>query len=278
MKEIIYNKYKDIVREILDSGIKFKSEDIPKDIPNVFIPGYGKDYNNQNKKILYIGKDTNGWDCFRESLEMYRIKGNEDIVIRNIINRASDHIEAERHIEWWNNGKSQFWDFIFKLQMKINKIDIEKINKDFLCGNNKTTQGFAWGNCNILQQNIPKDIRKNIIYKEMRKIVDKEQIISEDRFKILQAMLESFNPDIIVILNWQEGISFIGEYIGEKKTYIDDISDNKKEDKNIKIEYYRLKSGQRVFWTYHPRGMISRGGVNRWVNALYEFMKNEELV
>lgn len=277
MDKINFNKYKRIVKDVFDVGVKYSQEDIPINMPSVFIPGCGGMYKFQNKKILYVGKDTNRWDDFKEDLKIYRDIDKRDGLIKDITNRATNRIEAGYHIKWWKGGTSGFWDFIFKLQTKINKLNIEKINEEALKNNDIITQSFAWGNCNIFQKLVSDDIKNSSIYNEINNVIN-DKVTKKSRFKILKDMIDSFNPDIIIILNWKEDISFIGEYIN-KKTYIGDISKDIKKDKKIKIEYYNLKDGQHVFWTYHPTGIRRCGEkVDKWVDALYEFMKTEKVL
>lgn len=270
MDEINFDKYKGIVKDIFDIGVKYNQEDIPSNMPSVFIPGCGSMYKFQNKKILYIGKDTNGWDNFKEDLKIYRDIDKRENLTKDITNRATNRIENGCHIKWWRGGTSGFWDFIFKLQTKINKLDIEKINEEALKSNDIITQSFAWGNCNIFQKLVSDNIKDSSIYNEVN-----EKVTQESRFRILKYMIDSFKPDIIIILNWKEDVSFIGECIN-KKTYVGDISKDIEKDKKVKIEYYHLKDGQHVFWTYHPTGIRRCGEtIDKWVDALYEFMKQE---
>lgn len=275
MNEIIFDKYKGMIKEIFDVGMKYRKEDIPSNMPSIFIPGCGSRYKRQSKKILYIGKDTNGWDNFYEDLNVYNnIEKREDL-IKEITNRATNRIENKFHIRWWRGGNSGFWDFIFKIQRKINKLDIEKIDKEVLENNDIITQTFAWGNCNIFQKLVSKDIKNSVIYNEINNIIE-EKVIQKSRFKILKYMLDSFNPDIIVIFNWKEDISFIGEYI-DKSVYEEYLSQNT--EKKLKIEYYHLKNGQHLFWTYHPTWIKKSGGnIDYCVNRLYEFMKEENVL
>lgn len=66
MDEIKLDKYNEIVRDVFDIGVKYNNNDIPNNMPSLFIPGHGSVYKFQDKKILYIGKDTNGWHNFRK--------------------------------------------------------------------------------------------------------------------------------------------------------------------------------------------------------------------
>lgn len=273
MDEIKLDKYNEIVRAVFDIGVKYNNDDIPNNMPSLFVPGHGSVYKFQDKKILYLGKDTNGWDNFKEDLKLYRDIYKRDDLIKDVINRATNRIENGCHIKWWRGGTSGFWDFVFKLQSKINEVNIEKINLETLKNNEIITQSFAWGNCNIFQKLVSDDIKYSDIYNEID-----EKITEKYKFELLKYMINSFNPDIIVILNWKEDVAFIGEY-NNKKTYIDDISKDIEKDKKIKIEYYHLSGGQHVFWTYHPTGIRRCGdSVARWVDALYEFMKIEKVL
>ena len=167
MDEIKLDKYNEIVRAVFDIGVKYNNDDIPNNMPSLFVPGHGSVYEFQDKKILYLGKDTNGWDNFKEDLKLYRDIYKRDDLIKDVTNRATNRIEDGCHIKWLRGGASGFWDFVFKLQSKINEVNIEKINLETLKKNEIITQNFAMGNCNIFQKLLSDNIKYSDIYNEI---------------------------------------------------------------------------------------------------------------
>jgi hypothetical protein len=263
-------------------------------IPDIFVPGVGKSYSRAYKKILFVGIDTNGWYSINESACKY--KSETDVtkkreLLEGIISRASNDLKYNEHIDkWWGNGTSKFWDYIFKLQIYINNFKVlekgecfingtSKLRKEWLEGQKEVTQNFAWANTKLLQElNLDKNIMESYFYNKISEFVYKKK---EDRFEVFKLMIESLQPDIIIILNWNEYLDFIGNY-EETSTYHSEckVIDGHKElcKEMIKIEYYRLVSGQHVFWTYHPTATVFRGGVDIWVKSMYEFMKDKKVI
>lgn len=279
--------YIPILEKIYNEVSRIDIDKINEGIPDIFIPGAGKLYEQANKKVLYIGKDTNGWYSIRNTTYKYGREANEikkKKVLEEVIARASSALNNNEHLnEWWENGRSQFWDYIFKLQLHINNLDCEeKLNKEWMEKNELLTQSFAWGNSRLFQQlNLNKDITDSDFYKKINEFVNMKNDKGRECFKNI---LEALQPDIIVILNWDEYEAFIGKYTA-KVSYKDEFAEKnidsdlcKEQLDKIKIEYYQLESGQHVFWTYHPRGTIYKGGVDVWVKAMFQFMKSRKVI
>lgn len=296
MKENLNKVYAPVLKKIYSAVNTIEDIKGNPDIPDIFIPGVGKLYTNSNKKILYIGKDTNGWYSMKESASKYALEKNEikkQELLEGIISRASNDLQLNKHVnEWWGDGKSKFWDYIFKLQMYINNLsNIEESNwsnnettelqKEWLQENEEVTQNFAWANTKLLQElNLDKEKTESYLYKEVSKFVYKKK---EERNEIFRLALEALQPDIIIILNWDEYLTFIGNST-KMGTYYDEYkgkgADNQAYIEQVKIEYYKLDSGQDVFWTYHPQGTVyrDRGGVGIWVRAMFKFMKDKKVI
>lgn len=189
------------------------------------------------------------------------------------MNIATQRLENEEHKGWWENGTSQYWDFIFRLQCKILDIDW---NKNGI--NEQITQSFAWGNSYLLQTlNLGEDISNCPNYKKLQQLANEGK---STRNKVLAAMLDLFDPDIIIILNWDEYITLLKESDWEKTEYVNCELEIQADMKKIKIEHYKLKSiNKDVIWTYHPRAMVFyKGGIDTWVKAVYEFMKSQKII
>lgn len=269
MKINLNKVYAPVLETIYNEVNRIEDIDGNPDIPDIFVPGVGKLYTSADKKVLYIGKDTNGWYSMKESASKYALEKNEikkqELLEKNI-SRASKDLQSNKHVtEWWGDGKSKFWDYIFKLQMYINNFsDIEesncfsnettKLRKEWLVENEKVTQSFAWANTKLLQElNLQNDKTESYFYKKISEFVYKKE---EERFEVFKLILEALQPDIIIILDFDEYTTFIGNS-NKMGTYYDeykgDGNDNQLYIEKIKIEYYKLDSGQDVFWTYHPQ-------------------------
>ena len=249
--------------------------DIKAGTPDLFIPGKGKLYERQEKgkKVLYIGKDTNGWGDLENRIKAYQ-NGDKENIVKEIMSIATQRLQNNEHIDWWGKGKSQYWDFIFKLQNRILGLSENENNI-----NEQITQSFAWGNSYLLQTlNLPEDISSCSNYKKLQQLANEDR---STRNKVLEAMLDLFNPDIIVILNWDEYITLLKESDREKIEYLEDgvVDDNKRK---VKIEYYKIgedKNKRHVIWTYHPRAMdFCQGRVDAGVEAVFKFMKEQKVI
>lgn len=296
VEEELCKVYVPVLEKIYQEADKFENNKINKGVPDIFIPGAGRLYDSMDKKILYIGKDTNGWSKFKKNADTYGREKNEDKkqeILKDIILKSSEALNKNEHITWWEGGRSQFWDYIFRLQTYINNIngteelkfpsnETTDIKKEWLTNHEKVTQSFAWSNTQLLQElNIEENIKESDLYKRISELTYKKK---EERAEVLKKIIEALNPDIIIILNWDEYIEFIGEY-KKKVNYCDkciaentDNYSNEEQKYKIKIEYYQLKDGRHVFWTYHPRAALNKGGVEIWVQAMFKFMKDEHVI
>lgn len=249
--------YESLIKKVLDEAITMDTKKIPEKTPSLFVPGKGRLYDDCDKRVLYIGKDTNGWRDLKNDIDRYKNSDNErEIVVQEIMQYASKELETNKPLnDWGGKGQSQYWDFILEMQAKI----LGAADKY----SDEVTQSFAWGNCSVLQNlNLSNELSKCEEYKKLRNIANEGKY---DRSKVLNAMIDMFNPNMIIILNWDEYATFAGE--NAKK-----IADGCVEE--IKWEYYELEEDRCILWTYHPRGMITRGGVRTAVEGLYQIMSS----
>lgn len=248
--------YENLIKKVLDEAIAMDIKELPKETPSLFIPGKGKCYDKCEKRVLYIGKDTNGWRDLMEDINTYKNSdAQKESVIDDIMQYASKALEANKPLNCWGGkGQSQYWDFVLEMQAKI--LGVEDKYSD------EVTQSFAWGNSSVLQNlHLIDELSNCEQYKKLRDIANEGK---DDRNKVLNAMIDMFKPDIIIILNWDEYATFLSE---DAKKIADGCVGK------IKWEYHELED-MCILWTYHPRGMITGGGVKSAVEGLYEVMCN----
>lgn len=249
--------YENLIKKVLDEAIMRDIKKIPKKTPSLFVPGKGKLYDSCKKRVLYIGKDTNGWRDFKEDIDTYKNSNTKrETVVQDIMKYATEELGNNKPLnDWGGKGQSQYWDFIFEMQAKILGVT-DKYSDE-------VTQSFAWGNCSVLQNlNLSNELSKCKEYRQLRKIANEGK---RDRDKVLNAMIDLFNPHIIIILNWDEYTTFAGE--NAKKIADGCVG-------KVKWEYHKLEEDRCILWTYHPRGMITRGGVKATVEGLYQIISS----
>ena len=263
------NYFKEKIINVLEQGVKKGSEKIVEKAPGIFIPGKGKLYDNmQDKKVLYIGIDTNGWgedkgQSLKRQIEEYKA-GKKDQIVEEIMKAANDRLASNEHVEWYKEG-SQFWDFIFKMQAKLLNIPFEKENIS-----EQITQSFAWGNSYLLQTiNLEDEVKNSDEYAALLKIANEGE---ETRNLLFDAMDKMFDPDIIIILNWGEYMTFLDEEQREEVECTISINEKESSKRKLKVELYKV-GNKKIVWTYHPRAMSFCGGVNQCVEKILKASK-----
>lgn len=204
----------------------------------LMLPSVFDKYDNSKKKIFYIGQDAPYWlseQCmttlFDQDKYLQYVRLNNE-VMSSLENRLA-----------WGNSSSAFWSMVIKLHMYLMTNnwydDIYSISTQDI----ELLETIGYGNTNTipLLRTITKYQRGTIVQNEYYYKVTE----STYNFNDLYAIIDNFEPDIIIIL----GCSFDEErYFGmvgfrwhgntENETWVGDIR-------------YKNKTS-RIIWTYNP--------------------------
>lgn len=223
-----------------------------------FIPYTMPNYDRTEKKIFYIGRDTNGWvekSCLEASFQENNlnryIDANSNVVsIENIVDPS------------WTYNPTSFWGFVSRLHLLIST-GIYKTDTGCLTDNEKNALSqLGYGNLHSIE--LPDtlgDVYESISPKSSFETICKEA----HRFEKIKLILDLYAPDYIFILSWsnREDIFEGLQSINHQEWYKDGI-----------LSVYTIKGYRtKVLWTSHPRrfsylGVRSEDAINMLADTL----------
>jgi hypothetical protein len=237
------------------------------------IPGWGKEYFSTEKRVLYIGIETNGWVRFDEFLEEYKEEKEEE-KIKKYVKSSKESIEGYKFLIWLSN--SAFWEFILKLQFEIHGMKYEEFDrvwrepknlidiiKDIEEKFRMPLQSFCWANTNSMEEFKGQE-------KTVKRIWDDVKQIAEKEFDSLDLIVKILKPKLVVILNGSMPSRFYSNII--KKW--EEISTDKK------FIYYAYKDNidninTHFIWTYHPQYMKRKQSFKPHLEEISKLIKDK---
>lgn len=261
MKNTFLEVYQPVLTKFLEEikGIKMNN------LPEPFIPVAGDNYFQSSIKIAFVGWETrNNADL----LGFYNSATTDKDPIESLT-RYKEIIDEENgycFLKYGNNFGNAFWDFnlnflsrFYEVDLKaLRNIEIPEILKSFLYGNINSIEGFG-----VTAEENGGDF-------ESWKKLKKASLVFDDA----DLMIKAFNPDLIIVLRWQEDDSWLTknkirgvDYLYE--TLIDE-----------QLDYYFLPAtNTHIYWTRHPLGM-SRNKIDQDIiimKVLDSFCRKEKL-
>lgn len=138
-------RYLDYYTPLVQAFIqKLEPQTIPeiKEMPEPFLPLFGKDYEKSAQRLIFIGQDTRGWGDLREFIEAE--KSNPGTKLRGRIDGFQDRLFTK-----WGATRHTFWGFAMML--------IASLHGSKNWGLMKTgamveiLNSIAWGNVNAVE-------------------------------------------------------------------------------------------------------------------------------
>jgi hypothetical protein len=107
-------------------------------MPAIHIPIIGNNYENSQIKMAFFGIETYGWHSFQEFMEKYT---NSTELAFGYLTKSTEPIN---YLEWTNNPRTSFWDYIFQFLTVFYKLP----NPEFTKNDNykDLLKSFIWGN------------------------------------------------------------------------------------------------------------------------------------
>lgn len=229
------NVYEPLVKEFMQ-----RIEGVRKNnLPEPFIPVYGKNYADAKYKIAFIGWETRD----NSSLEKFCKDAIEDS--KKPLRRFFEDIYAgEEMTIYGNNFGTSFWDFIIKYLANFYCEDWEKLKYE---ANSDILKSFVWGNLESIERFEVTAKVKGADIQDWRKVKQASLI-----FDNADNIIKSLHPKVLIILHWDEEDSWLSKKNDDShEIIIEDV-----------LEYYHLKNADtHVYWTRHP-GSLSRSKID----------------
>lgn len=204
----------------------------------LFIPYVFPNYKNAPLKIFYVGRDTYYW------IERNVMLGSFDKSnLERYFSENASAVYLEKCLEW-GNGSGAFWSFVNKLHLYIRTGEIKDLN--YLSEDDRTIlQEVGYGNINSLELN--QTLLNNEGWAAEEFDFDKLNILRErsKTFNKISHVIKAYNPDVVVILNWDNGADY----------YIDDYDFTWQKDlfiESTQAVYLSNETKTKVIWSSHP--------------------------
>lgn len=229
-----------------------------KRIPEPFLPLYGEDYFNSEIKIMIVGIETRKWGDMSEFLEEANTSSGT-AVLRNF--KSYRNLDF---LKWGNNFGRSFWDFNFKFLANFHEIENWKSIKK---GQRKDiAKSFVWGNYNSLEDFKVTAKKNGAKFTDWQIVKEKSKIFDSSKH-----LLEVFEPNIILVLNWGMEDKWLRESDSNlKKEVIDQYL----------VYYYLPKYNTHVIKTAHPTSLSNNRNIDydKFNKQITEILKEKMAV
>ena len=251
-------------------------EKIDFDFSGIFIPHVLKNYHTAEKKIFYVGRDTLDWINLKNVYTSYRRKKLDEYIKEN----NDWPLDFEKMLKYIQSTKTNvdFWTSICRIQLAIHGLDYNiDINENLPAKIKKLVTSIGWGNVYALEKletvnkytvkvdanSKPVSVSEFYDHKKYKKILEYARPISK-----IKNIIDVYNPDIIIILSWENGIE---EWLFEGLDY----TWNENDFIDSRISTYTInESGKKIIWCNHPNRLkyfsldLESGLINPILNVL----------
>ncbi|MCH8535435.1 MAG: hypothetical protein LAT51_10235 [Flavobacteriaceae bacterium] len=209
-------------------------------IPEPFLPLYGEEYFNSEIKIMIVGIETRKWGDMSEFINEANINP-ETTIFRNF--KSFRNLDF---LKWGNNFGRSFWDFNLKFLANFHEIDNWKTIKK--SQRNDIAKSFVWGNYNSLEDFKVTAKKKGAKFTDWQIVKEKSKIFDSSKH-----LLEVFEPNIILVLNW-----------GMEDSWLRESDDTLKKEVIGKylIYYYLPKYNTHLIKTAHPTSLSNNRNID----------------
>jgi hypothetical protein len=206
-----------------------------KNLPEPFIPVYGKNYGSSEYRIAFVGWETRNNTGLEKFYDLARIDPRE--ALKSFFEEI-DEDEGFPITGYANNFGTGFWNFVFKFLGKFHNEDWKLIKRK---SHPDILKSFIWGNLESIERYEVTAKKEGGIYQEWEEVKKASKI-----FDRAELMIEALHPKILIVMQWQEDDKWIENIKDiEHEIIVPDY-----------LEYYHLNaSDTHIYWTRHPRGL-----------------------
>lgn len=238
------------------------SPEINKELPSLFIPNVFESYTNTDKKIFYVGRDTNEWGSLNSDFANW----NEKFIIE----RTSEFLENLKFVDYIKGNMRGFWGLVILLHLRLKGFEVDssfKIDTSFI-EKYKAHFDFGYGNTNSIE--LPTSIKNR---DEWNNDKDYQKIKEASRpFDKLRNIVDAFSPKLIIITHWAiDESAFLEELDYE---YLSDGGEFNDRFLHIKL----TKHDTTVIWIPHPTYLSFYYKIDETVIILSDFIKRNNLL
>lgn len=259
--------YRPLVDEFVDEIIKKVSPKECAGIPELFLPAWGKHYEESLTKIAFVGRDTYGWgdgiDAFAD-----RVKAGQWETIFNI-----KEFQDKAYLKWGTDNRYHFWGFVLYFLAWMYGLENWEMLK-----NDKThsdiLSSFAWGNANSIERWDSKSLQKyrsGLGQKQRQQFGLAYDIVkrASRKFDSIDHLKRVLNPDVVFVMcEVGDCRQYLGRHFEESE-----LIEERVESASLRIFEF---DGMLVINIPHPQGIMFRHDEHKaeyFAEALREILK-----
>lgn len=236
--------------------------ELNKDVSSLFVPNVFDRYYQTNKKIFYIGRDTNEWGNLQQDFSNWN---NHDI-----LNNTKDLLESFKFIFSYNGErKGTFWDVVTRLHLKLKGKDVTKYSLTKIQEEFEDCFDFGYGNTNAIEtRETLKRVNSDFDFTAYNTI--KTASLPFDKLKNI---VDAFQPKLVIVMHWAIDESLYLE--GYNYEYLKDGG-----MMNEKFLCIRLNdtNNTHVVWISHPNYLKFYYDADEIINSLADFINANNLL
>ncbi len=212
-------------------------------VPQLFLPQWGKNYDLALQPMGYFGMDTRKWNGpLKNVVECYDTAGYD-------FKKERETFQSFEFLHWGTESIRKFWGFFVWYISSLYGVKLNELKNGNL---NHIIDGFAWGNCySIKKTGYSGCMRKHLDYRFARELSQK----SFNKFDLANSVL---HMEFLIVV-----CSDCWKFLGPMEQL--DLFDGR-------IGVYR-KAETIIFQLYHPQGMANNQDAEKNVQALIGAMK-----
>jgi hypothetical protein len=244
--------YRPLIQEFIKNVEPLPIPDI-KEMPEPFLPLFGKDYEQSALRIIFIGQDTHWWWDLREFIEA------EKACPDSMLEERLEYFRT-RPFTKWGKTRHTFWGFVMKTIAALYGREDWKLMKTGAMV--EILNSIAWGNVNAIEF-FESHARKLGVNKDFW---NKVRVAGEplNRFR---HVVQTLSPRVAVLLHkGLNPVSYFEGYRLEKISQQDGIT------------HYRLPEiPVDIFHVPHPVRMKFDQGADHFCTKLAELLVDQKL-
>jgi hypothetical protein len=228
-------RYEDHYAGAVSAFVKEAGDAIPKGIPEVHLPLWGKQYAKADLRVAFIGRDTKGWGDMGAFLE--EAKRN----VGSAIFRTEEEFHELPFTDWTNNFGTTFWDTVLQyLAMFHGVLDWKDLKRREIPD---VLHSFVWANTNAVEQWGVTAAHNGADFESWQRLKE----TSERNLDSFSAILKVFRPHVAIVMHWEVADRYWGrqlewEKLADYASYAHDA-----------------ETGTQIFATAHPTWLNLKG-------------------
>lgn len=255
------NTYQPLLKSFISKIDHINKENLPEP----FLPVYGKLYDQTPFKIAFVGWETRDNSSLADFCSEFD-SSPIDCLYRFREDLFPENDDGFKFNYYGNNFGKTFWDFILKFLAQFHNIsDWKSLKNGEVPHIAEILQSFIWANTNAIE-------RYSVTAKKLGANEKEWQVVSlaSKAFDSSHILIEALSPKVIIILHWEADESWLTDHNG----YIEGPI----EITETLLYYHLIDSSTHVYWTKHPvRMSIEKIDFDETINQILKHIISKKI-